>query len=160
MIIAVFTYSNRFPVVLEADIMTDVSQIHERIDFLSPPYPDWKCCMALSVDEESFEYQYYTKGDYLRDRYLNGAKGHLGSLFPNLDIRAEDDLLRVRRTDTLSDVIDMDISVDPFWDRDPDYSKITQAILLRILYQATGINAYVLDGMLKAAMPKEDLHAE
>lgn len=157
MVLAVFSFEKGIARVkpLIYDCLSDLPEI-EDISVLDE-VKEWCVCQLFEINDgvilglRDIRYKWYKVRCYL-SRLLT----HLEKTLPLLDFSIDCDLLYIRN---VSGSICTRISLALFYQDDPDYSKITEAILHRILHHITGAHTHADDGMLRV-IPEEEEPAE
>ena len=106
----------------------------------------WHTCELIDFKDGKINGSRGIRYDWYKCRqYLSGLMEHLEKTLPLLEFKVEGDLLYVSDA---SGFIDVKLSIALFYQDDPDYSAITEAILHRILDNVTGSFTHVINGRL------------
>lgn len=147
MLLAVFSFSNSparvidlpYNSLFEIPDVVDIPELNRVVG--------WDSCELIEILDGSVTDHYRIRHNWYQcRRYLSGLIPHLYKALPLLDLNMEGDLLYVSNA---SGSISFRISVALFYQDDPDYSAITEAILHRILHHITGAHTHVEDGKLQ-----------
>lgn len=153
MVLAVFNYdeSPANVIVLSCEDFSGIDEIFDLKEL--EEIQGWCLCEIIYIHDGVIKNSFVIRSNWYKcRRYLSGLMAHLTKTLPLLEFMVEGDLLYVSDA---SGFIDVKLSIALFYQDDPDYSAITEAILHRILDNVTGSHTHVINGRLEV-IPEEE----
>lgn len=153
MILAVFNYEKAPAkvVVLPYEKFWDITEMLKLKEL--EEVQGWCLCELIEIQDGVIKDNYGIHSNWYKcRRYLSGLMAHLEKTLPLLRFKVEGDVLYVSDA---SGSIDVKVSIALFYKDDPDYSEITETILLSILEKVTGSYTHVINGML-GVIPEQE----